>query len=105
MDLPAPPAAHLCLSLLFVASLPAPPSVDDANDDALAYQDQRQSLDVCCLDEEEFGLTVAAIRTLLAELQSTAVAIVASTAAPAHKTLWPELVPCASATSELFMRG
>uniref|UniRef100_A0A7S3ERC3 PPPDE domain-containing protein n=1 Tax=Haptolina ericina TaxID=156174 RepID=A0A7S3ERC3_9EUKA len=87
---------HLSLTLVLMASLPTPPSeAHDEHGRRLAVEmepsgsGERQSLDIVCSEEEEFGLWVAALRALLDELQAAAVSTVAATAAlsPSHPTL------------------
>jgi len=67
-SLRVPPAEHLSLSLILKASLPAPPSADTVESRGW----QRQSVDISIGNEEEFGLWVAALRTLIRELQELA---------------------------------
>lgn len=78
---PEPPPAHLCLTLVMMGSLPAPPSAEETT----VASTERHSLDLCCFDEEEFGYWLAAVRTLLAEHGAAAAATLASTAVPAQK--------------------
>ena len=90
------PAEHLTLTLMMMAALPAPPSAEEQHDphgrrlaldpqlEALGSPPtaQRQTLDLACTSEEEFGLWVAALRALLGEVQNEAALMVAATAVP-----------------------
>jgi len=58
---------HLSVSLILRASLPAAPSAHDARSGGRSLassSSQRETLDLTIADEEQFGLFVAAIRTL-----------------------------------------
>ena len=91
------PAEHLSLTLMMMAALPAPPSASEQHDPhgrrlalepqleatgGTVGQSQRHTLDLACASEEEFGLWVAALRTLLGEVQNEAASMVAATAVP-----------------------
>ena len=56
---------HVSFSLLLRSSLPAPPDEDGLGPPAAASD--RETLDLSCDDEEQFGLCVAALRALLSE--------------------------------------
>lgn len=56
---------HVSFSLLLKSSLPAPPDEDGLGPPAAASD--RETLDLSCDDEEQFGLCVAALRALLSE--------------------------------------
>ena len=65
---PVAAGPHLSLSLLLKSTLPAPPA-ESAEDDAEGgAQGERETLDVSCEDDEQFGLCVAALRALLTEV-------------------------------------
>jgi len=64
--------AHLALSLVLIYSLPAPPSIaatDGAGKAPPVANDQvRETLDVVCQEEEQFGFWISALRALIAPL-------------------------------------
>jgi hypothetical protein len=65
---------HLSLSLVLIAGLPAPPSeMDDELESGSSASSggglERATLDMCVIDEETFGLWVAALRALTTEVR------------------------------------
>ena len=60
-------AEHVSLTLLLMPALPDPPSSDAAEPCAPLKREDRATLDFSCLDEEQFGLCVAALRALVEE--------------------------------------
>ena len=70
---PVAAGPHLSFSLVLKSTLPSPPAAsDDADAEGGGAQSERETLDVSCEDDEQFGLCVAALRALLEELAKTA---------------------------------